>query len=155
MGLDGYGDYLTVLRNLSDVTGVDFNWDLGSVVRSFGAGDTLSALALVAGFALAVVAIVTSLRRDREVGFMVTVVASLLLSPLLWDHYLSMLVLPAAFLASRGRPWALPAPGVVAPGLDDVVGISLPVIVLAAVFLPFLPRPPTRARDTSRLCPRT
>jgi len=37
----------------------------------------------------------------------VTATASLLLSPLLWDHYLVMLVLPAAFLASRGQPWAL------------------------------------------------
>ena len=143
VGLDGYGDYLTVLRNLSDVTGVDFNWDLGSVVRSFGAGDTLSALALVAGFALAVVAIVTSLRRDREVGFMVTVVASLLLSPLLWDHYLSMLVLPAAFLASRGRPWALALP--LASWLP---GEMLPFVVLAAVFLPFLARDAEPAKSS-------
>lgn len=145
VGPDGYGDYLTVLRNLSDVTGVEFNWDLGSVVLSFGAGDTLSALALVAGCALAVVAIVTSLRRDREVGFMVTVVASLLLSPLLWDHYLSMLVLPAAFLAARGRPWALALP--LASWLP---GEMLPFVVLAAVFLPFLARD-AEPKETSTL----
>ena len=34
-----------------------------------------------------------SLRRDRELSFMVTLGATLLLSPLLWDHYLA---LPAA-----------------------------------------------------------
>ncbi len=53
-----------------------------------------------------------SLRRDRELSYVVTVMGTLLLAPLLWDHYLTNLLVPAAFLAARGRPWA-PGPAVV------------------------------------------
>ncbi len=109
VGLSGYLDYLTVLRNLSGVTGVEFNYDLSSVVVGLGLDESAAGLVLLAGYALAIIAIVLSLRRDRELGFIVTVSASLLLSPLLWDHYLAMLVLPAAFLANRGH-WALVLP---------------------------------------------
>ena len=51
-----------------------------------------------------------SLRYDRETSFMVTIGATLLLAPLLWDHYLATLLLPAAFLAQRGRWWGLALP---------------------------------------------
>ena len=51
-----------------------------------------------------------SLRYDRETSFMVTIGATLLLAPLLWDHYLATLLLPAAFLAQRGRTWGLALP---------------------------------------------
>ena len=44
------------------------------------------------------------LRRDRDTGFVMTVMASLLLAPLLWVHYLVALALPAALLAARGLP---------------------------------------------------
>jgi hypothetical protein len=135
VGLDGYLDYLTVLRNLDEVMGVDRNIDLGSTVLAGGWGTGAATLALLAGYAVAVGAILLSLRRDREVGFMVTATASLLLAPLLWDHYLSSLVLPAAFLAQRGRPWALAL-----PLLAWLPAGALPFVVLAAVVAPFLAR---------------
>ena len=86
----------------------------------------LAGWALVPGFVTAVAAILWSLRRDAEVGFMVTLTATLLLAPLLWDHYLSSLVLPAAFLAQRGRPWALAL-----PLLSWLPAELLPFVVLA------------------------
>ena len=95
VGISGYLDYLSVMRNLGGVTGVEFNYDLSSVALELGLDESLGPLALLAGYALAIGAIALSLRRDRELGFVVTATASLLLSPLLWDHYLAMLVLPA------------------------------------------------------------
>ena len=89
------------------------------------------------GKAIAIGAIVLSLRRDREVGFMVTLIASLLLSPLLWDHYLAMLLLPAAFLAGRGRPWGMLLP--LAAWLPVIVeGWTwlYPAVVIVALLLP-------------------
>jgi hypothetical protein len=133
VGINGYLDYVTVLRNLGGVTGVEFNYDLSSSLVLLGANESAATFALLGGFAVAVAAIILSLRRDREVGFMVTITASLSLSPLLWDHYLAMLVLPAAFLASRGRPWAL-----VLPLLSWLPGEALPFLVLVATWLPFL-----------------
>ncbi|MFO7532978.1 MAG: glycosyltransferase 87 family protein [Candidatus Limnocylindrales bacterium] len=137
VGVNGYLDYITVLRNLGGVTGVEFNYDLSSSLLLLGVAESVGAFALLGGFVMAVAAIALSLRRDSEVGFMVTITASLLLSPLLWDHYLAMLVLPAAFLASRGHPWALAL-----PMLSWLPGEALPFLVLVATWLPFL------ARDT-------
>jgi hypothetical protein len=137
VGIAGYIDYLTVLRNLGGVSGVEFNYDPSSTMLALGASDALATVALLVGYAVAIGAMLLSLRRDREVGFMVAVSASLLLSPLLWDHYLAMLVLPAAFLAERGRAWALLLP--LAAWLPPE---SYPVVVVVATLLPFLAREP-------------
>jgi hypothetical protein len=144
VGLPGYADYLTVLRNLTDVTGVEHNLDLGSTVVGLGLGETAGTLALLLGYGVAVAAVLMSLRRDGELGFVVCTTASLLLSPLLWDHYLAMLVLPAAFLAQRGRPLAL-----LLPLLTWLPAEFQPLVVLAATGLPFLARDPVASPDAT------
>lgn len=135
VGVGGYLDYLSVLRNMTDVTGVLRNLDIGSSLRALGFSDGVATIGLLAGYAVAIGAILASLRRDREVGFIVTVMASLLLSPLLWDHYLVAFILPAAFLAERDRPWALALPLL----LWLPTGM-VPIAALAGVVLPFLAR---------------
>jgi hypothetical protein len=135
VGVTGYRDYVTTLGNLSGVGGVEFNYDLGSTLMRWGIAEPTATAALMGGYVLAIGAILFSLRRDREVGFMVTVVASLLLSPLLWDHYLAMLILPAAFLAERGRPW-----GLLLPLLTWLPAETYPFILVLALVLPFLAR---------------
>jgi hypothetical protein len=135
VGVDGYRDYLATIGNLSDTTGVLRNSDLASAALALGVPLELAGLALYAGYLAAVAAIALSLRRDTEVGYMVTLGATMLLAPLLWDHYLSALLLPAAFLAQRGRPWALGL-----PLLSWLPAVSLPFVALLAVILPFLAR---------------
>jgi Glycosyltransferase family 87 len=134
VGPGAYADYLTVLRNLSGITGVERNVDLGSTALGLG-GEGFAQVALLAGYAFAIVAMLASLRRDAEVGFMVTLGASLLLSPLLWDHYLATLVLPAALLAARGRPI-----GLLLPLLTWLPAPALPLVVIAATIAPFWAR---------------
>jgi hypothetical protein len=150
VGSAGYGDYLTVLRNLSDITGVERNVDLSSTVLALGGGATAAQLALLAGYAFAIGAMLVSLRRDREVGFMVTLCASLLLSPLLWDHYLATLVLPAAFLAARGRPV-----GILLPLLTWLPAPALPFVVIVATVAPFFARARLADVGTRPRVPRT
>jgi hypothetical protein len=87
---------------------------------------------LYGGYVVAIAAVLFSLRRDREVGFMVAVGASLLLAPVLWDHYLALVVLPAALLAARGHTWALAL-----PLLTWLPGIAQPFVALLATLLPF------------------
>jgi hypothetical protein len=48
-----------------------------------------------------------------------------------------MLMLPAALLAARGRPW-----GLALPLLSWLPSAALPFVVIASVWLPFLARPP-------------
>jgi hypothetical protein len=135
VGIGGYFDYLTVLGNLSGLTGEEHNLDLSSWATSLGADQPAAQLALYASYALGIAAIGLSLRRDREIGFIVTATASLLLMPLLWDHYLAMLMLPAALLAARGRPW-----GLLLPLLSWLPPVALPFVVIAGVWLPFIAR---------------
>ena len=81
-----------------------------------------------------------SLRYDRETSFMVTIGATLLLAPLLWDHYLAALILPAAFLAQRGEWW-----GLLLPLLAWLPPGVLPLLAIAGTLVPFAVR---RPRDT-------
>ena len=60
-----------------------------------------------------------------EASYMVAVVASQLVSPILWDHYAVLLLLPVAYLLAAGRWWALAIPLVTAWPL---VGLTPPVI---------------------------
>jgi hypothetical protein len=146
VGVERWFEYVTVLRNVSNVTGVRSNVDLGSAVLLFGGPAALAPMALFAGYALAIGAMLVSLRRDRELSYVVTVMATLLLAPLLWDHYLTNLLIPAAFLASRGRTWGLFLPllcwlPTLLVGLNgDFRGAAeglLPFIALAGMLLPF------------------
>ena len=43
-------------------------------------------------------------------SYLVAVVASQLLSPVLWDHYAMLLLLPVAWLLDRGHRWAVVIP---------------------------------------------
>ena len=51
-----------------------------------------------------------ALRRPPVASYLVAVVASQLLSPILWDHYALLLLLPVAWLVDRGRTWAVLIP---------------------------------------------
>ena len=62
--------------------------------------------------------------------------ATLLISPLLWSYYLVLLLLPSAFLASRGRVWALGL-----PLLGWLPEPLLPFVAIAGALLPFLAKP--------------
>ena len=68
--------------------------------------------------------------------------ASLLLTPLLWGHYLVLLVIPAAFLAQRGRTWALAL-----PLLGWLPEVAFSVAAFVGLLAPFLADPPEAARS--------
>jgi len=142
-----WGEYLTVLRNVSEVTGVRGNVDLGSAVLLMKGPMWLATICLYAGYVVAIGATLLSLRRDRELSFVVTLMATLLMAPLLWDHYLTNLLIPAAFLASRGRTWGLILPllawmpallEVLIPSHRDSVEAVLPLVALLGLLAPFL-----------------
>ena len=66
------------------------------------------------------------------------VVASQLISPILWDHYAMLLLLPVAYLCAGGRWWALLIPLATSTLL---LGVTPPIayplcfaIVLVATF---------------------
>jgi hypothetical protein len=132
-GPRSYLEYLAVLRNIGQVTGVPNNLDLASTAAHLGAPPEVAGLALAGSVALALGASLASLRRDREVSFVVVAMAVLFASPLLWAHYLTQLLLPAALLAARGRWWGLGL-----PLLAWAPPLVLPVVGIAGMLAPFL-----------------
>lgn len=137
-------EYVTVLRNVRDLTGVPSNADLGSAVLSLGGPAWLAQPALYSGYAVAIVAMLLSLRRDRELSYVVTLMATVLLTPLMWDHYLTNLLVPAAFLIARGKPW-----GLVLLPLGSLPQPLLPLVAMAGMLLPFVA--PDRGKPASEL----
>ncbi len=115
VGVDTWADYLALLVRVSEPVTTPHNMTPGAV--AFRAGLTVGAATVVQYVAMGLTAVLTVFawfRRDAATGFVVGVVASQLLSPLLWDHYAMLLLLPTALLLQRGQWWAAahPAPPV-------------------------------------------
>jgi hypothetical protein len=136
VGVGAYLDFATVLRNAGSFTGIPRNVDLASATAALGLAAPLPQLAFLAGAAIAVACLVVAARRDAETALVTAFGAALLLSPLLWAHYLVELLIPAAFLAARGRPLALAL-----PLLGWLPETALPLAALAATVTPLLARP--------------
>ena len=102
---------------------------------------------------VAVVAIfLVSIRvSSPEVSYLTTVVASQLLSPLLWDHYAVVLLLPVAWLLERRQWWATAIPLATSLPLIGIVPAAVyPAVFAAGLLGPFaielaVRRPATRA----------
>ena len=71
-----------------------------------------------------VVVVVAASRASAAASFLATVVASQLLSPVLWDHYAMLLLLPVAYLLDRGHWWSAAIP--LATSIF-IIGIAPPV----------------------------
>lgn len=139
--LRAWTDYAAVLRNGGDLGRALESSHFTAGLVALGLPDSVARFGLPVSVLVGVAAVVLSLRRDAELGLAVAVSASLLLSPLLWDHYLVQLLLPAAFLASRGRVWGLGL-----PLLGWLPTALLPLVAISAVWLPFLARSVTGTR---------
>jgi hypothetical protein len=88
-----------------------------------------------ANLALVVVVVAFATWRASAVGsFLAVVIATQLVSPVLWDHYALVLLLPVAWLVDRGRWWAALIPlatSTIVLGLNPPV--SYPIAFWAAL----------------------
>ncbi len=132
VGLNPWLDWVTLLRNLGDDMSLASNHALGAAVLQLGFPSQVAVLFQVAGYVMAAVAIVASLRRDRQISYAVTLTASLLLSPLMWVHYLTLLIVPAALAGARGRPLAL-----LLPLVGWLPLVVTPFAIAAMMWIPF------------------
>ncbi len=107
VGIEGYRDYLSVLGNMVTPGLGSENRDLGTTAVTLGLDERWIDLVRLGSILLGCALVLLSLRRDRESGFMITLTASALMVPLMWEYYLIMLALPLALLAQRWRPMVL------------------------------------------------
>jgi alpha-1,2-mannosyltransferase len=111
VGLGSWGGFLTVIRNLSDALTVPTNLSLGATVYARGFGlQAASAIQLANTVALVGLVAVGARALSREAGYLLAVVASQAISPILWDHYALILLLPVAWLLNRRQWWAAVIP---------------------------------------------
>ncbi len=129
VGLDAWFDYVTLLRQVSDPITTPHNFTPGAIAYQLGAPHVVGVAVQLASSALVVAALLVAVRwATAEASFLVAVVASQLLSPVLWDHYAMILLLPVAWLLERRQWWAVAVPLAVA------IGVPAPPAVYPALF---------------------
>jgi hypothetical protein len=110
-GPGAWPDYLTLLRRISPAADVVNNCSLGAVLYQAGVQEDVANNVQWLSTAVAAGAVLLAWRYARPVAaFQITILASQLLTPLLWDHYAMLLLLPVAWLLERGRYWAVAFP---------------------------------------------
>ena len=129
LGVGAWADYVDLLRRVGEPVATPHNFTPGAIALQLGAGRELAGgIQVLAVGATLVVAAVACLRAPAETSYVVAIVASQLISPLLWDHYAMLLLIPTAFLLERGQRWAviLPLAGwLPAPVYPVLFGVGL------------------------------
>jgi hypothetical protein len=116
-GLGAWRTYFDLVRALGGTYSTPHNFAPGAVAHLAGASDAVAAVVQWGSVAVAVAGLLAAYRWASPVASLqVTIVASQLLSSPLRDHYAVLLLLPVAWLVSRGRTWAalIPALGWIA-----------------------------------------
>jgi hypothetical protein len=104
-------DYVAVVRNVSEPIATEHNFTPGAIAFQLGFAPGVATLVQVTASLLVVAAVLLASRSaSAEASYLVAVIASQLLSPVLWDHYAMLLLLPAAWLLGRGHAWAVAIP---------------------------------------------
>jgi hypothetical protein len=139
-GVGSWTDFLTLIRAVSDPIRTEHNFTPGAVAFASGVPAEIASVLQLASTAAALILLVVASRTGTdESSYMVAVITSQLLSPILWDHYAMLLLLPVAFLLAAGRWWAVAIPlatawplvGVVPPVVYPLVfWVTLVIVVL-------------------------
>jgi hypothetical protein len=132
-GPSAWTDFLTLVRTVSDPITTPHNFTPGAVAYQLGAPAGLASAIQVASMVLVVALVLAAIRwSTAEASYLATVVATQLLSPILWDHYAALLLLPVAYLLAAGRWWAVLIPLATAWPL---VNITPPIVYPLAFWI--------------------
>ncbi len=148
VGVGSYVDYLTILRNLPDISTGPHNLSLKSTALEIGIPADVAGLAVPIGYVVGVLASrsprVAKIRTSRSSP---ASLATLLLTPFIHPHYLVLLLFPTALLLDRGHRWAI-----VLPLLAWLPGPLLPLLAPIAIAGGAVRSAPNRARASEPVC---
>jgi hypothetical protein len=110
-GVGSWTDFVTLVRTVSaPITAVN-NLTPGAVAYQAGVPESSAAMLQVVATIAALGAMLAAIRWcTPEASYLAVVIVSQLVSPILWDHYAMLLLLPVAYLLAAGRWWALVIP---------------------------------------------
>ena len=137
-GTQPWSDWSTVLGNVSRPVLAENDQGFGRYAYLAGVSlETATLLHYANVVAVIVVTFVAVLRTTPVASYLAVLVASQFVSPVLWDHYALLLLLPVAWLIERGYVWAVLVPLATATLLVGITpGITYPIlfwVVLLAV----------------------
>jgi alpha-1,2-mannosyltransferase len=111
VGVSAWSDYVALLGRINKPITTPQNLSFGAVAYAAGvSADAAAAIQWASVAGTLAVTVFAWFRRDAVTGFLVGVVASQLLSPVLWSHYALLLLLPVALLLERRHWWAAAIP---------------------------------------------
>jgi alpha-1,2-mannosyltransferase len=139
IGFAGLGDYLELLSRVEKQQ----TYALSSAFTEVGLDAGLArGLAVAAGIGLVGLAAWWTRRGEGERGYAAAVVATIAMSPVVWLHYLTLLIAPLGVLRPRFSPvWLVPIVLWVSPrdengdGLQPFVPALVVTVLLAVVLL--------------------
>jgi hypothetical protein len=137
VGVGAWRDYVDLLLRVSSPITTPRNMTFGAV--AYRAGLDMQAASVVQAVSVVLTMLFTLLawiRGGPAVGLLVGVVASQLVSPVLWDHYALFVLLPTALLLQRRQWWAAVLPVLPWIGIDLVYPAVLAVAGLAVLARP-------------------
>jgi hypothetical protein len=144
IGFDGLTGYPDLLRRLSEIQS-ERSYSIVGMVAALGLGDVVGqALTLVVGVGLLAGCVVLARAGDDARSFTCAVAATLALSPIVWLHYLVVLLVPMAILRPRfSLLWLLPvllwtSPR---PGYAEGIQTFLPLLAATVLLVVLLRRP--------------
>jgi hypothetical protein len=144
IGFDGLTGYPDLLRRLSEIQS-ERSYSIVGMSATAGLGGTVGrAVTLVVGAALLVGCVLFARRGDESRSFTCAVVATLALSPIVWLHYLVVLLVPMAILRPRFSVlWLLPILLWVSPkpGYAEGVATFAPALVASILMVLVLLQP--------------
>lgn len=106
-GLMAWATYADLIRGLSGSLTGGHNFAPGAVAHLAGASDSVATAVQWASVVVAAAALLAAFRwASPAASLQVTIVVSQLLSSPLRDHYAVLLLLPVAWLMTRGKTWA-------------------------------------------------
>jgi hypothetical protein len=120
IGFDGLGDYRALLERFTELNEND-SYAVSAAVAALGAPQSVGrGVAIVAFLALLAAAVVVGRRGDDRRSFTYALAAALVLPPILWQHYLMLLIVPLALSRPRlSLAWLLPTVLWIAPQTEN------------------------------------
>ena len=143
LGFSGLSDYLDLLSRIA----AQDSYSLEDIFLELGLGSMSGRLvAALAGSALLVICLSLVRRGDERGAFVAAVGAAFVLSPIVWIHYLVILVVPLGLVRRRfSALWLTPIVLWVSPRIDNGTALQsiVPMLVIAVVCYAALRRPVT------------
>ena len=103
--------YRDLLGRVSTPITTPHNFTPGAIAYQRGVPeDVATVIQLACIVAVILVMLLAVAKTSTEVSYLTAVVASQLLSPILWDHYAVLLLLPVAWLLQRRQWWSIAIP---------------------------------------------